>query len=53
METVIRTTKWRRMRLAGHVACMVETRHAYELLVRKSEGKRPLGRIKMNLKEIG
>jgi hypothetical protein len=50
-----------RMRWAGHVARMGEKRNAYRILVRKPEGKRPLGRprhrlannIKMNLREIG
>jgi hypothetical protein len=46
---------------AGHVARMGEKRNVYRLLVRKPEGKRPLGRprrmwidnIKMDLLEIG
>jgi hypothetical protein len=49
----------RRMRLAGHVARMGETRNAYIILVGKPEGKRPLGtprrrcvdNIKMDLRE--
>jgi hypothetical protein len=41
---VIRIIKSRRMRWAGHVARMEETRNAYRLLVGKPEGKRPLGR---------
>jgi hypothetical protein len=53
--------KSRRMRWAGHVARMRETRNAYRILVGKPEGKRPLGRprrrwmdnIKMDLKKIG
>jgi hypothetical protein len=53
--------KSRRMRLAGHVALMVEKRNAYRILLGKLEGKRPLGRprcrwvhnIKMDLKERG
>jgi hypothetical protein len=53
-----RMMKSRRMRWAGHVARMGETRNAYRILVRKPEGKRPLGRprrrwvdnIKMDLK---
>jgi hypothetical protein len=53
--------KSRRMRWAGHVARMGETRNTYRLLVGKPEGKRPLGRprrrwvdnIKMDLREIG
>ena len=36
--------KSRRMRRAGHVACMGERRGVYRVLVGKSEGKRPLGR---------
>jgi hypothetical protein len=53
--------KSRRMKWVGHVARMVEKRNAYRILVRKPEGKRPLGRprrrwannIKMDLREIG
>jgi hypothetical protein len=49
------------MRWAGHVARIGEKRNAYRMLVGKSEGKRPLGRlrgrwvdnIKMDLREIG
>ena len=33
-----------RMRWAGHVARMDEERGVYKVLVRKPEGKRPLGR---------
>ena len=36
--------KSRRMRLAGHVACMGEEKEAYRVLVGNPEGKRPLGR---------
>jgi hypothetical protein len=39
-------TKSRRMRWAGHVARIVETRNAYEILVEKPEEKRPLGRLR-------
>jgi hypothetical protein len=50
-----------RMRWAGHVARMGETRNACRILLGKPEGKRPLGRprrrwvdnIKMDLGEIG
>jgi hypothetical protein len=42
--SIIRIIKSRRMRWAGHVARMGEKRNAYRLLVRKPEGKRPLGR---------
>jgi len=49
------------MRWAGHVACMGEERGVYTVLVRKQEGKRPLGRprhrwvdnIRMCLQEVG
>jgi hypothetical protein len=48
------------MRWVGHVALMGEMRNAYNILVRKPEGKEPLGRprckqednIKMNLREL-
>jgi hypothetical protein len=44
-----------------HVACRRKKRNAYKILVRKPEGKRPLGRsrcrwednIKIDIKEIG
>jgi len=36
--------KSRRIRWAGHTAGMGEMRNAYNLLVIKPEGKRPLGR---------
>jgi hypothetical protein len=53
--------KSRKMRLAGHVARMGETRNAYRILVGKPEVKRPLGRprcrwvdnIKIDLRQIG
>jgi hypothetical protein len=58
--SIIRITKSRRMRLAGHVARMGEKRNAYRLFVGKPEGKRPLGRprrrwvdIRMDLGEVG
>jgi hypothetical protein len=40
---VIRKIKPRRMRLAGHVACMIVKKNAYRVLMGKPEGKRPLG----------
>jgi hypothetical protein len=42
--SIIRIIKPRRMRWSGHVARIGEKRNAYRLLVRKPEGKRPLGR---------
>jgi hypothetical protein len=58
---IIRQVKSRRMRWAGHVASMGEERKVYKVLVRKPEGKRPLGRskrrwddgIRMDLRKIG
>jgi hypothetical protein len=49
------------MRWAGHVTRTGDKRNAYRILVRKPEGKRPLGRprcrcvgnIKMDHREIG
>jgi hypothetical protein len=59
--SIIRIIKSRRMRWTGNVARMGEKRNAYRLLVRKPEGKRPLGRprrrwvynIRMDLGEVG
>ncbi|KAJ4438755.1 hypothetical protein ANN_14706 [Periplaneta americana] len=50
-----------RLRWAGHVASMGESRNVYRVLVGRPEGKRPLGRprrrwedkIKMDLREVG
>ena len=41
---IVRVIKLRRMRWAGHVACMGESRDVYRVLAGKTEGKRPLGR---------
>jgi len=41
---IVRVIKSRRMRWAGHVACMGEERGVYRGLVGKLEGRRPLGR---------
>jgi len=41
---IVRGIKSRRMRWAGHVACMSEERGVYRVLVGKPEGRRPLGR---------
>jgi hypothetical protein len=59
--SIVRVIKARRMRWAGHVARMGEVRGAYNILVGRPEGMRPLGRprrrwednIKMDLREIG
>jgi hypothetical protein len=60
LPSIIRVIKARRMRWAGHMARMVEVRGAYNILVGRPEGRRPLGRprhrwednIKMDLREI-
>jgi len=41
---VFRVIKSRRMRWAGHVACMGGSRAVHTVLVGKTEGKRPLRR---------
>ena len=41
---IVRVTKSKRMRWAGHVARMGEERGVYRVLVGKPEGKRSLGR---------
>jgi hypothetical protein len=43
---IIRQMKSRRMRWAGHVACMGEEREVYKVLMEKLKGKRPLGRLR-------
>jgi hypothetical protein len=58
---IVRVVKSRRMTWVGHVARMGERRGVHRVLVRKPEGKRPLGRprriweenIKMELQEVG
>jgi hypothetical protein len=60
-SNIVRVIKSRRMRWAGHVACMGEGRGVYRVLVGRPEGKRLLGKprrrwednIKMDLREIG
>jgi hypothetical protein len=59
--SIVRVIKARRMRWAGHVARMMEVRGAYNILVGRPEGRRPLGtprrrwedNILMDLREIG
>ena len=41
---IVRVIKSRRMRWAGPVSCMGESRGVYRVLVGKPEGKSPLGR---------
>jgi len=57
---IVWVIKSRRMRWAGHVACMGEERGVYRVLLGKPEGRRPLGRprrrwvgnIKIDLQEV-
>jgi hypothetical protein len=42
--SIFRVMKAMRMRWAGHVARMGEVRGAYNILVGRPEGRRPLGR---------
>jgi hypothetical protein len=59
--SIVRVIKARRMRWAGYVASMGEVRGAYNILVGRPEGRRPLGRprhrwednTEMDLREIG
>ena len=61
LPNIVQVVKSRRMRWAGHVACMGEGRGVHRVLVGKPEGKRPLGRprrrwednIKMDLEDVG
>ena len=61
LPNIVRVVKSRRMRWAGHVACMRQGRGVYRVLVGKPEGKSPLGRprcrwedtIKIDLQEVG
>jgi hypothetical protein len=59
--SIIRLIKSRWMRWAGHAAGIRAKKNAYRTIVRKSEGERPLGRLrlrwvdnmKLDLREIG
>jgi hypothetical protein len=58
---IIRVLKQGRMRWAEHVLLMREMRNGYKMLIKKTEGNRPLGRSrgryennnKVDIKEIG
>jgi hypothetical protein len=58
---IVRVIKSRRISWSGHVVRVGESRGVYRVLVRKLEGKGPLGRprlrwkgnIKLNLQEVG
>jgi hypothetical protein len=43
-SSIVRVIKARRMRRTGHVACVGEVRGAYNILVGRPEGRRPLER---------
>jgi hypothetical protein len=59
-KNIIWVIKSRRMRWAGHVAYMGETRNVYNNMIGKLDGRRPLGsprhrwedNIRMDLREI-
>jgi len=61
LPSIVRVIKSRRMRWAGHVACVRDRRGVFRLLVGNPEGKSPLERpryrwednIKMDLQEVG
>jgi hypothetical protein len=61
LPNIMRVTKSRRVRWAGHVARMGKGRGVYRVLVGKPEGNRPLGRprrrwednVRMDLQEVG
>ena len=44
LPNIVQVIKSRRIRWAGHVACMCEEKGAYRVLVGEQEGWRPLGR---------
>jgi hypothetical protein len=44
LPNIIQAMKSRRLRQAGHVACMGNNRNAYRVLMNKLERKRPLRR---------
>jgi hypothetical protein len=46
-QNIIRVIKSRRMKWTGQIARMGERRTAYRVLVRNPEGKRPLGRPRL------
>jgi len=58
--SIVRVIKSRRMEWAGHVVPMGEGRGVYRILVRKPEGRRPLGKprrrweenIRIDLREV-
>jgi hypothetical protein len=60
-QDIVKVINSRRMRWAGHVACIGEGKGVYRFLVERPEGKRPLGRhrrkwednIRIEVRETG
>jgi len=56
LPNIVRVVNSRRMRWAGHVACVGEGKGVHRVLVGKPEGKRPMGRprrrLEVNIKWI-
>ena len=60
-SNIVRVIKSRKMRWAGHVACIDEEKGVYRVLVGKPVGKRQIGRprrrwvdnIRMHVQEVG
>jgi hypothetical protein len=50
--SIVRVNKARRMRWAGHVVLMGEVRGAYNILVGRPKGRRPLGNSVMVQKNV-
>jgi hypothetical protein len=51
LPSIIRMTKSRMIKLAGHVARTGDKRNTYRTLIKKTEGKRPLGRHRHSWKD--
>ena len=49
---IVRVIKSRRLRWAGHIARMEESRSAFKILTGKPTGKRPSGRPRRRWEEI-
>jgi hypothetical protein len=50
--SIVRVMKARRMRWAGHMALMGKVRGAYNVLVGRPEGRRPLGRREIGFGDV-
>jgi hypothetical protein len=61
LPNIVLVVKSRRMKCAGHVACMVDDRGVHRVLVGRPKGKKPLGRprrrrednFKRDLQKVG